>query len=54
MASENHRPFQAGEQAASLSHKLPLGVQLAGAAAFLLWRGYYFFTVVIVPALGWR
>lgn len=54
MPSDNHRPFHPDDQTAGVSHKLPLGVQLAGAAAFVLWRGYYFFTVVIIPALGWR
>jgi hypothetical protein len=29
-------------------------MQLAWTAGFLLWRGYYFFTVVVIPALGWR
>jgi hypothetical protein len=45
---------QPGGQSLDFRREIPLGMQLAGVAAFLLWRGYYFFTVVVVPALGWR
>jgi hypothetical protein len=45
---------QLGEQTLDFRREIPLGMQLAGVGAFLLWRGYYFFTVVVVPALGWR
>jgi hypothetical protein len=51
---ENDRMTQTGEQALDLRRDIPLGMQLAGVAALLLWRGYYFFTVVVIPALGWR
>jgi hypothetical protein len=53
MLSREFRSSQP-EQSASVSREIPVGMQLAGLAAFLLWRGYYFFAVVVIPALGWR
>lgn len=54
MRRENERMTQTGEQTLDFRREIPLGMHLAGVAAFLLWRGYYFFTVVVIPALGWR
>ncbi len=47
-------PSQYDEQALLAPREIPAGMQLAAIAAFLLWRGYYFVTVVVIPALGWR
>ena len=41
-------------QAVDASRSRLMAMHLAGTAAILLWRGYYFFTVVVIPALGWR
>jgi hypothetical protein len=52
MLSEKVNSSQPGEQINGVPRHIPL--QLAGLAGLLLWRGYYFFTVVVIPALGWR
>jgi hypothetical protein len=54
MISNETRSSSQVEPALRVSGHIPAVVQLAWTAAFLLWRGYYFFTVVVIPALGWR
>ena len=54
MRRENERMTQPGEQTLDFPREIPRGMHLAGVTVFLLWRGYYFFTVVVIPALGWR
>ena len=53
MFSDENKP-SAGAQSLEIRREMPIGMHLVGLAAFLLWRGYYFFTVVVIPALGWR
>jgi len=54
MIRKKNGTSQSSEQTVGFRREIPLGMQLAGLAALLLWRGYYFFTVVVIPALGWR
>jgi hypothetical protein len=55
MMSDDTRSSEHAEGALGVAHPVPVAMQLAWAtAAFLLWRTYYFFTVVVIPALGWR
>jgi len=54
MFSDENRPTRTSAQSIEIRRQIPMGMHLAGLAAFLLWRGYYFFTVVVIPALGWR
>lgn len=54
MVNENVRSSESAEQAAGFPREISLGMHLAGVAAFLLWRSYYFITVVVIPAMGWR
>jgi hypothetical protein len=54
MTSNETRSSTPSEQALHVHGRIPAAMQLAWAATFLLWRGYYFFTVVVIPALGWR
>jgi hypothetical protein len=54
MVNERVRSSESTEQAAGLPRHISLGMQLAAMAAFLLWRSYYFITVVVIPAMGWR
>ena len=45
------------EQAQTLTEpqlRISALAHLAWVVSFLLWRGFYFFTVVVIPALGWR
>lgn len=54
MLNEKARSSESAGQAAALPREIPLGMHLAGVAVFLLWRSYYFITVVVIPAMGWR
>jgi hypothetical protein len=54
MLRKKNRTSQSSEQTLDFRREIPQGTHLAGLAALLLWRGYYFFTVVVIPALGWR
>jgi hypothetical protein len=54
MISNETRSSSQDEPVLSVPGHIPAATQLAWTAAFLLWRGYYFFTVVVIPALGWR
>lgn len=54
MVNDNVTSSVSAGQAAGLPRQISLGMQLAGMAAFLLWRSYYFIIVVVIPAMGWR
>jgi hypothetical protein len=54
MISSETRSIEANEPVADAPRPVPAAMQMAWAASFLLWRSYYFLTVVVIPSMGWR
>jgi len=54
MISSETRSIEPGEPTAVAPPRVRAAMQLAWVASFLLWRSYYFLTVVVIPSMGWR